>query len=224
MGATLIVGLVIALLASGLGVADYMLQEQENPLYPVAEEIPPDFQVGASSSSSSSVDSSAPPSIPSTASSSSHPTVIKKGTSTKKQTGVIVGDIFDRLGLTAQATTESSFLEALASANAGVQVVALLKDNDRAFLFSWLEHDEVKSMFSSLKQALQERFSGKVTDLIDETRSSADGPPVDVLSFFDPSLSAEKIFFLRVRNRLYEIHVAKNGEGVLGQLVEELSK
>jgi hypothetical protein len=77
---------------------------------------------------------------------------------------------------------------------------------------------------TNLKKSLQDQFSVQVTNLLDETRQSPDGPPMDVLRFLDPAISSEEIYILRVRNRLYEIHVAKNGTDVLGQLMEELGK
>lgn len=155
-------------------------------------------------------------------SSSSGKKVVKKGVSTKKQS-VNVDEVFASLGLPSQETSEVSLLM-LTTQDATVKTVVLLNKNDRAFLFSWIESDDVKTIFSSVKQALQEQFSGKVTDLVDETRTPDTGPPVDILTFIDPAISKEKIIFLRVRNRLYEIHVAENGADVIGQLVAALSK
>ena len=106
----------------------------------------------------------------------------------------------------------------------GSETTVLLWHDDRAFLMSWLENDDVKTIFGNLKQALQGQFSSKLTDLRDETVTAPDGPPVNILSFVDPALSSERLIFLRVRTRLYEIHVAKNGETIVDQLVAELSK
>lgn len=89
---------------------------------------------------------------------------------------------------------------------------------------SWLENSDVKTIFGNLKQGLQEQFSSKLSDLRDETITVPDGPPVNILSFVDPALSSERLIFLRVRTRLYEIHVAKNGETIVDQLMAELSK
>ena len=149
---------------------------------------------------------------------------MKKGTSTKKRSGVNVDEVIARLGLAKQETTESSFLTLATQNGATAQTAVLLWKDDRAFLLSWMENDNVKTVFGNLKQALQEQFSGKLTDLKDETTTATDGPPVNVLSFFDPALSAERLIFLRIRTRLYEIHVAKNGENLVDQFVMELSK
>lgn len=150
--------------------------------------------------------------------------VVKKGVSTKKASSVNIDDVLGRLQLVAQPTSQASFLLLIAPDKTAVKTAVLLRNNDRAFLLSWMDSDNVKSVFASLKQALQEQFSGKVTDLVDETRTPDNGPLVDYLSFLDPALSAERIVFLRVRTRLYEIHVAKNGEDLLGRLIEEMSR
>lgn len=133
-------------------------------------------------------------------------------------------DVLAKLQLVKQETNEASFLLLTAPDKTKVKTHVLLRNNDRAFLFSWIESDDVKSIFAGLKKALQEQFSGKVTDLVDETQTPTGGPLVDYLSFVDPALSAERIVFLRVRTRLYELHVAENGDAVLDQLVTELSK
>ena len=105
-----------------------------------------------------------------------------------------------------------------------VHTLVLLQKNDRAALFSWVESDNVKTIFSTLKQSLQESFSTKLQNLIDETLTPTDGPPVDVLSFTDPAIAPEKVIFIRVRNRLYEFHVAAKSETAISQLIGALSK
>lgn len=217
MSSTIIAGFVIAALSAGLAVTDYMFVEApriEAPEAPEQPDIP--------SSTSSSAASSAPGDIVTGTSSSR--AVVKKGVSTKKMTGVDVSDVFARLQLVARPTQEASFLQFLSQNQGTVQTVVLLRNNDRAFLFSWLEHSDVKAIFSNLKQALQEQFSAQVTDLVDETRMQDGVPPVDILSFLDPALSEEKILFLRVRNRLYELRIAENGQEMADALVAELSR
>ncbi len=220
-GSTLLTGIVILILCAGLATADYVLSEQPH-INATQEEVipppPPDVQAASSSSVSSSVMSS------DAMISSSKSDVVKKGVSTKKASNVSVEDILARLQLVPEKTGESGFLLLIAPDRSKVKTSVLLRNNDRAFLLSWIESDDVKTTFATLKQALQEQFSGKVTDLIDETRTSPNGPPVDYLSFMDPALSAEHIVFLRVRTRLYEIRIAENGQDVLEQLVAELSK
>ncbi len=132
--------------------------------------------------------------------------------------------VLAKLQLVSKETNEASFILLTVPDRATVKTSVLLRNNDRAFLFSWIESDDVKILFAALKQTLQEQFSGKVTELVDETRSPTNGAPVDYLSFLDPALSAERIVFFRIRNRLYELHVAENGDELLEQLVAELSK
>ncbi len=226
----------------GLAGADYYWKEQYRPTDPALElaeqNVPvPSNQMGSGYSihttksgtqtvieitrSSSSAEGSTGQEI-----ASSNPgakTFVKKGTSTKKRQSVNVDDVFQRLQLIKKDTTELSLIH-LMNDSPAVKTVVLLRNNDRALLFSWIESDEVKDLFSNLKRALQEQFSGQLKDLIDETRTSASGSPIDTLSFIDPAISKEKIVFLRIRNRLYEIHIAKNGEDVLDMLTEELAK
>lgn len=102
--------------------------------------------------------------------------------------------------------------------------MVLLLNNDRAALFSWIEGDNTKMIFQSVKQALQEQFSPKVTGLIDQTLTSENGPPIDMLAFSDPAISSEKVIFIRVRDRLYEFHIAEKGAEAVSALIAELSK
>lgn len=235
-GNVVIAGIVILILCGGLAAADFVLTESPRmiAMQGTTDGVPPaELPVSSASSissseavASSSVASSeaqvAPQSSSSAASSVSG--VVKKGVSTKKASGINVEGVLAKLQLVTQETNEASFLLLTAPDKAKVKTYVLLRNNDRAFLFSWMESDDVKSIFAGLKQALQEQFSGKVTDLVDETRSPAGGPPVDYLTFIDPALSAERIVFLRVRTRLYELHVAENGDAMLEQLIAELSK
>lgn len=213
---SVIAGIVLILIAGGLMTADLVVREvpqqdsdivlmEPDPI-PVAEPIiAPSSEASASSSSSSR-------------------RVVQKGVSTKKAQGQSVEEILKKLDLIAEDTTEKSFLTFLVPEKSNVQTSILLKNNDRAFLFSWVEDDNIKPLFNGLKQALSEQFSAKLTDLIDITKTSDAGPIVDILSFFDPEMSPEKITFLRIRNRLYEIHTAANGTNTLDALIEALSQ
>ncbi len=218
---TLIAGVIILVFCGVLAVTDFVLLEQPRIIAISEETTTPPNTVSMSSSSSSS-SSTTPSEV--MMNSSSAPNVVKKGVSTKKAQNMNIDDILAQLQLIIEKTNETSFMMLIAPEKSSVQTVVLLRNNDRAFLLSWMEHDNVKAVFASLKQALQEQFSGKVTNLIDETRTPANKPPVDYLSFTDPALSSERIVFLRIRTRLYELHIAKNGEDLLEQLVAELSK
>lgn len=225
-GQPIIAGGVILILCAGFVAADYVLSEQPHIIAMQDETVSLAPEIPTMSSGSISSISSSSAMMPSSQSSiaSSLPSVVKKGVSTKKASGINIDNVLTRLQLLSQPSSESSFLLLAAPDRSKVKTTILLRNNDRAFLFSWMESDDVKTVFASLKQALQEQFSGKVTDLIDETRTPETGPPVDYLSFTDPVLSAERIVFLRVRTRLYELHVAKNGEDIVNQLVAELSQ
>lgn len=161
--------------------------------------------------------------MPTTSASSSAPTFVKKGMSMKKKSSVRVDDVIQKLGLSSVQTSERSLLS-IAVTTVPVQTSVLLLRGDRALLLSWIESDDVKDIMTNLKKSLQDQFSVQVSDLLDETRQVPNGPPMDVLRFLDPAISSEEIYILRVRNRLYEIHVAKNGADVLGQLMEEFGK
>lgn len=207
---SLFAGGIIVLIAGGLFTADYVLKER--PYAMAGEEIVTNEpgQVSSSAGAQASVASSS--------------TFVKKGTSTKKATGANVETVLTQLQLVSTPTSEASLITLTAPNPSLVQTRALLKNNDRAFMLSWIESDDVKTIFSSLKQALQAQFSPAVTDLVDETRTPQGGAVVDVLTFLDPAISAEKIVFLRVRNRLYELHIAQNGAVLAEQLIAELSK
>lgn len=219
----LIAGIVIMLTGIGLAGADYILSEQPHMIVMQEETAPtPPPEVPVSSSSASS--EVLPPASPPLATSSSTPAVVKKGVSTKKASGIDVNAVLAKLQLVSKETNEASFILLTVPDRAKVKTSVLLRNNDRAFLLSWIKSDDVKVVFAALKQSLQEQFSGQVTELVDETRTPQNGAPVDYLSFIDPALSAERIVFLRIRNRLYELHVAENGDELLEQLVAELSK
>lgn len=201
--------LVIALLAG----ADYVWKEKPHLAELAAQNAATEAQTAMTESSSSSASSF----------SSAGNRIVRKGTSTHKNSGVDVQAVLASLQLIAQPTNEASLLK-LSAQGVNVQTVVLLSNNDRAALFSWIESDDVKTVFSALKTALQEQFSPKLQNLVDETMAPGNGPPVDVLSFSDPAISPESIVFLRVRNRLYELHIAERGKDAIEQLIAALSK
>lgn len=216
----MITGIVIVV-CIGLASADYVFKEQYRPTS-IPDEVSapsnetPETTTGSSATIAIQMSSASAPST-------SSPTFVKKGMSMKKKSSVNVDEVIQKLGLTAVQTSERSLLS-LAVTTVPVRTSVLLLRSDRALFLSWIESDEVKDIMTNLKKSLQDQFSVQVTNLLDETRQSPDGPPMDVLRFLDPSISSEEIYILRVRNRLYEIHVAKNGTDVLGQLMEELGK
>ena len=217
-GRIAIIVVVLAVISAGLAGADYVVKERPREI------VQPETDTGAVMPEPEQPQvpvPTEPRSEPSSGSSSSS-NVVKKGVSTKKKAGPDVLAVLASLQLTPTATSEASLIGL--TNGSGSLTMVLLADNDRAALFSWIENDDVKTMFSALKQALQEQFSPGLKDLTDETRTPETGPPVDILSFYDPAISPEKVIFLRVRTRLYELHVAEKGTELVNRLIEELSK
>lgn len=149
--------------------------------------------------------------------------VVKKGSSTKKRSNVNVQEVFAALSLEQVETSELALLSLLEEASSA-QTVVLLSGGDRAMLFSWIDDDNVKELLSGLKQSLQEQFSDGVQGLIDEARTSDSGVPYDIISFSDPAISSERVVFVRIRTRLYEMHVGAAGEEIIDGLIEELGR
>ena len=225
---------VVVLAASGiaLGAADYFVKERPQSIAmqqlagsgsTMPTTIASSAPKATSSSSASSVAAVPVPPDTMPGMSSSSTAFVKKGVSTKKKSGVDVAAVLAALQFIPTETSEVSLLK-LSAPNANPDTKVLLMNNDRAALFAWIENDDVKTIFSALKQALQEQFSPKLKDLIDETHPQDNGPPVDVLSFTDPAISPEKVLFLRVRTRLYEFHIAEKSQAAVDQLVAALSQ
>lgn len=212
MQTTLVSGIVLAVIALSLGVADYIVKERpgriaqgEQTITETPDTAPVQEDLNASESSSSR-------------------TVVKKGQSTKKREGPNVNDVLAVQGLATQATREASILAMVIPNNPAITTVALLSQNDRAALFSWIDSPDVKDIFGGVKESIQQSFSPEVTGLIDETRTQEDGPTFDYLTFTDPAISAERVVFVRVRTRLYEFHIVKGKEELIYRLIGELTR
>lgn len=217
------IGVIVVAAAALLAGADYWFKERTNQTIPEPQTTIGTQNLPPSLAGSGVLTAGSGPGAVSGAL-ATRPGVVKKGASLKKYTGPVIENVLASLQLIKAETKEASLLKLVAPEGISVRTNVLLLNNDRAALFSWTESDDVKTLFSALKQALQEQFSPKVQDLIDETRTQENGPPVDILSFFDPAISAEKVVFLRVRTRLYELHFAKEKEGTMNRLIGELSK
>jgi hypothetical protein len=139
-----------------------------------------------------------------------------------KNNGPTLEQTLDKMGLEA---TESSELSLLAQVviNTDVKTEAILKDGDRAGSVAWVESGNVKTDFSNLKESLLGSFSSKMRDLKDETTLEPGKPVRNVLSFWDPGLSEEKIIIVRIRERLYEFHVSEGQEETMNMLIDELT-
>ncbi|NOS68139.1 MAG: hypothetical protein HOO67_07330 [Candidatus Peribacteraceae bacterium] len=143
-----------------------------------------------------------------------------------KKTEPDVTVIAESQGLSVTETTERNLLSAVlpATARTGLSARVLLKDNDRAATIAWIDSRDVKEIFTALRKSLRPKFSVKLLDLIDETQSQAGKPPRDVLSFLDPAINPERLLFVRVRERLYEIHMTEGHEDEVNRLIDALTE
>lgn len=132
--------------------------------------------------------------------------------------------IAQQLTFTVQETAERSLLSAVVKEPSLVNTRVLLLDGDRAGLLSWIETPNVKQVFLVLKDSLATLFSPEVRDLLDEMQSPEGKPPRNFLTFLDPSLSEERFVFVRIRERLYEFHIATGKDEAMYKLVEELTQ
>jgi hypothetical protein len=195
----------ILVILVALGTADALLVEREN--FP---------------SSSRESSSPTPPPLGGTgttiaSSASSSPTGVKKIEE------VDILETVARMGFTAQQTEERSLLTGVIQRNEDVHTFVLLRDNDRAGLISWIETPLVKQYFLILKESLHTLFSPQLKDLLDETQNPAGKPPRNFLTFLDPAISEERLVFVRIRDRLIELHIGRGNEDALFALIEVLS-
>ena len=122
-------------------------------------------------------------------------------------------------------TREQSLSEQIIPASvATVQSRILMQDDDRLGLIAWTDSPQVKVYYLALKEALHTTFSPELRDLIDETQRREDKPPRNLLTFVDPVISEERIVFVRVRERLYEFHVAEGKDEEIFGIIEGLTK
>jgi hypothetical protein len=139
--------------------------------------------------------------------------------------GPEVEKIIVDLGFEMLPSDELSILRTvIPAAEATVEQHVLLTNGDRAGLVAWTESPKVKQYFLALKEALHASFSPHVQDLVDEMQRIPGKPPRNFLTFFDEGLSPERIVFLRVRERLYEIHVREGSDDIMFALVDALTQ
>ena len=140
------------------------------------------------------------------------------------QPGLDVVTLVESKGFTATETDEQFLLEKILLPGTPVASRVLLKDNDRVSALAWIETQDVKHVFTSLKESLRGSFSPDLKDLIDETQSEPGKPPRDVLSFSDPAILPDRVLFTRVRQRLYEFHVTPGKEADVDGLLNALTE
>ncbi len=143
----------------------------------------------------------------------------------RKASGPDVLSTIATFGLEIQESDELTILRTvIPTTESTVYEHVLLRGGDRAGLIAWTETPKVKQFFLALKDALHASFSPHVKDLLDETQRIPGKPPRNFLTFFDEGLSSERIVFLRVRERLYEIRIAEGNDDVMFELVDALTQ
>lgn len=140
-----------------------------------------------------------------------------------KKSGTDPLAIVSQLNFTAEETDQRSLLSAVVKEPSLVTTRVLLQDGDRAGLLAWIETPNVKEVFLVLKDSLATLFSPEVRDLLDEMQAPEGKPPRNFLTFLDPALSEERFVFVRVRERLYEFHIAPGKDEAMYKLVEALT-
>lgn len=142
----------------------------------------------------------------------------------RKNTGPEVSDTIASVeGFSTDESEDLSLITQIVKDGTPVRGLAILHDGDRAGSVTWVESGNVKNYFMALKEALLGTFSPDVTGLKDETLQEEGAPVRNLLTFTDPALSEEKLVFIRVRERLYEFHVADGKDAVMSMLIEELT-
>lgn len=225
----LLAGFLLAFLAA-LGTLDALLTPFVKPSVPEIPEVAvtetsslPTTPILIEASSASSVSfasftSSSPPPSP--------PEIFAPQSSTAGvtlSTGPDVPTIIASRQMVSQDTTETTLMGKVMT---GTPVTAkvLLVNGDRAGLIAWAESPSVKLFFMAIKEALQKSFSAEVTDLIDETQQQPGKPVRNLLTFRDPAFGEERFAFVRVRDRLYEFHIAPGKDDAIFALIEALTQ
>jgi len=193
----LIVTMTLLLLLSGLGAADYYYSGNEYSAQLNGDE--------GDTNGTPQVDATLPPGA------------------VAKNNGPEVATVIGAEGLTTSESSDLSLLSQVVTGEASVESLAVLSEGDRAGSVTWVQTGDVKTIFISLKEALLSSFSSEVRDLRDETVQEAGKPVRNILTFFDPSLSEERIVFVRVRERLYEFHIATGKEETMNGVIEGLT-
>ncbi|TSC96740.1 MAG: hypothetical protein Greene101449_1403, partial [Candidatus Peregrinibacteria bacterium Greene1014_49] len=218
----LLTSLGIIALMIALGTADAILIEGGLPKAVLPDE--PYAQAQPEASSASSVIESQP-ATSNQQSSSTGEDSSSAVVGVKKAMGPDVLLTLTTLGFEIEASDELTILRTVIPAQeAEVPTYALLLNGDRSGLIAWTESPKVKNYFLALKEALHASFSTRVQDLLDETQRLPGHPPRNFLTFLDEGLSPERLVFLRVRERLYEIRIAEGYDEAMFGLVEELTQ
>ncbi|MFA6038848.1 MAG: hypothetical protein WCV62_04905 [Candidatus Peribacteraceae bacterium] len=163
------------------------------------------------------------PALPSSLPANLQPPVAS-GQGVPKQTGPSVEQILSSLRMETATARETGLIARIVPEPQNVKSAVLLREEDRLAWASWIESPDVKTYFNAIKEALHASFSPGMTELKDETFSAPQKPVVNFLTFRDPAIAPERIVFLRVRERLFEFHVAEGKDADIAALLTELSK
>lgn len=138
-----------------------------------------------------------------------------------KPAGVDIAVALKELGYETQESTDLSMIAQVVTGQP--KTLVLLKNSDRVGSVTWIDSPQVKTFFISLKEGLLSAFSPNVKDLRDETLQGEGEPVRNILTFLDPGLSEERLVFVRVRERLYEFHIAAGKDTEMNALIEVLT-
>ncbi len=148
---------------------------------------------------------------------------LPSGEGVAKRQAVNIADLLATIGYTTTSSKDSSMLSQVTGSAATVNALTLLKENDRIGSVMWIDSVNVKTLFNQLKDALLAAFSPKVQDLEDTTKVEPGSPIINILTFLDPSLSAERLTFVRIGDRLMEFHTATGKESDMQGAIDALS-
>ncbi len=144
---------------------------------------------------------------------------------TRKKEGTDVGRVLAENGFIFQEVKEPIFLsKIIPNTEAQVTGAVLMKNDDRAGIIAWADSSKVKIYFLALKEALHGSFTTAIKDLVDETQRREGKPTRNFLTFLDTGISEERIVFVRVRERLYEVHIAEGKDEMMFKLIDTLTE
>lgn len=142
----------------------------------------------------------------------------------RKQEGPKIETILGQTGWEFKAIKEPLFLsKIIPPEESQVTGTVLLKNGDRIGAIAWVESPKIKLYFIALKEALHSSFTPEIKDLVDETQHREGKPPRNLLTFLDTGINEERIVFVRVRSRLFEIHIADGNKKALFDLIDKLT-
>jgi hypothetical protein len=120
--------------------------------------------------------------------------------------------------------SQPTLLEQVITNKQAIERFNILDDNTPIGSIAWYEGLEVNDYFIAMRESLFTSFSSSVKDLQDTTVRKPGSPTVEKLEFNDQQLAPGTTVFMRVRQRLYEIHIEDGFEldmrGVINKLTD----